>query len=281
MLMIPRVAAVNDLSGLGKCSLTAAIPVLSAMGVQACPVPTAILTNQTGFSSYEMTDYTDHLDAYTEQWQRCDLHLNGIYTGFLANERQVEKILRLIEAFRRPETLLLVDPVMGDAGEVYETYTREMCFQMRCLAEEADVITPNLTEACLLAERTYASLVAHEEEDSYPERVAELAGELSRDTGRRVVVTGVRHQTWIYNIAVEDSRWFFERSLAFGGHYSGTGDLFSAVVCGGMVRGDAFEDTVRLATHFLENAIQDTPPWDPNEGVAFEKQLPMLWREMI
>lgn len=278
--MIPKVAAINDLSGLGKCSLTAALPVLSAMGVQACPVPTAILTNQTGFSSYDMTDYTDHMDAYVEQWQRCGLRLDGICTGFLANERQVDKILRLIEVFRRPETLLLVDPVMGDGGTVYDTYTDEMCRRMRLLAETADVITPNLTEACLLAGQDYTALTTRAEADDYPERVAELALRLAEPSGRRVVVTGIHHREWMYNIGVENGRWFSERSPARGSHYSGTGDLLASVVCGGLVRGDTFADTVALATRFLESAIGDTPPGDPNNGVAFEPYLPMLWRDI-
>ena len=153
--MVKRIAVINDLSGLGKCSLTAAIPVLSVMGVQACPLPTAILSNQTGYESYYYDDYTKHMDAYTDEWSKRGLTLDGIYTGFLGSELQAEKILRFIDVFQKPDTLLLVDPVMGDSGHTYDIYTETFGTQMKRLVQRADVITPNLTELCLLTDIDY------------------------------------------------------------------------------------------------------------------------------
>ncbi|MFR3412443.1 MAG: hypothetical protein ACLTS1_07925 [Coprococcus sp.] len=130
--MIKRVAVINDLSGLGKCSLTAAIPVLSVMGVQACPLPTAVLTNQTGYDSYYCTDFTDKIDHYTEEWQKRGLTLDAISTGYLGSADQAEKILNFCEKFRTPSTLLFVDPVMGDSGVKYDIFTPKTPKHTRC-----------------------------------------------------------------------------------------------------------------------------------------------------
>lgn len=145
-----KIAVIQDLSGLGKCSLTAAIPVISAMGVQACPLPTAILSNQTGYESYFCDDYTDNIDQFIEEWKKKNFSPDGIYTGFLAGETQVELILKFIHTFQKAHTKILVDPVLADDGAVYENYSEALLTKMRCLVQYADVITPNLTEALLL-----------------------------------------------------------------------------------------------------------------------------------
>ena len=145
-----KIAVLNDLSGLGKCSLTAAIPVISAMGVQACPLPTAILSNQTGYASYYCDDYTQHMDAIMDEWEKRGVRPDGIYTGFLAGEKQADKILEFIHRFSSSDTKVLVDPVMGDQGRAYDIYSPQLCEKMRALISQAQVITPNLTEALLL-----------------------------------------------------------------------------------------------------------------------------------
>ena len=145
-----RIAVLNDLSGMGKCSLTAAIPVLSVMGVQVCPLPTAVLSAQTGFPSYYCDDYTDRMDILMDEWQKMHFRPDGIYTGFLAGALQAEKAVDFIQRFKSTETKVLVDPVMGDDGEEYSVYTEELCEKMRILVQEAAVITPNVTEALLL-----------------------------------------------------------------------------------------------------------------------------------
>lgn len=145
-----KVAVLNDLSGLGKCSLTAAIPVLSVMGVQACPLPTAVLSAQTGFSSYYYDDYTRHIEEIIREWKKMDFCPDGIYTGFLAGDIQAERVLDFVKEFQQKDTKVLVDPVLGDNGEEYPMYTESLCGRMRCLAKRASLITPNLTEALLL-----------------------------------------------------------------------------------------------------------------------------------
>lgn len=147
-----KAAVIHDLSGFGKCSLTAAIPVLSALGVQCCPVATAVLTGQTGYPCYHCTDLTAMLPDYIDAWGKNNAHFDAIYSGFLTGAEQISQVLDFIRQFREEHTLLLVDPVMGDDGNAYPFFTPGLLNGMKELTLKADVITPNLTEACLLAD---------------------------------------------------------------------------------------------------------------------------------
>ena len=157
--MTKKIAVINDLSGFGRCSLTAAISVISAMGIQACPLPTAILTAQTGYPHYYLDDYTDKMDIYRQEWQKMGQHFDGIYTGFVASEAQIDQIFHFIDTFYTSDTFLLVDPVMGDDGIKYDMFTPELLRKMKLLVNEADIITPNLTELCLLTDADYDAII--------------------------------------------------------------------------------------------------------------------------
>ena len=282
--MVKRIAVINDLSGLGKCSLTAAIPVLSVMGVQACPLPTAILSNQTGYESYYYDDYTKHMDAYTNEWSKRGLTLDGIYTGFLGSELQAEKILRFIDVFQKPDTLLLVDPVMGDSGQTYDIYTETFGTQMKRLVQRADVITPNLTELCILTDTDYSSLTARSGAPDYLETIAALGQKLLAQGIKTVIITGILYQSptdrekRYYNLVLEENAVTPISSAIHGGSYSGTGDLLASVVCAGMVRGDSALESVRRAVHFLETALAETANEQipKNDGINFEPYLQLL-----
>ena len=282
--MVKRIAVINDLSGLGKCSLTAAIPVLSVMGVQACPLPTAILSNQTGYESYYYDDYTKHMDAYTDEWSKRGLTLDGIYTGFLGSELQAEKILRFIDVFQKPDTLLLVDPVMGDSGHTYDIYTETFGTQMKRLVQRADVITPNLTELCILTDTDYSSLTARSGAPNYLETIAALGQKLLAQGIKTVIITGILAQSptdrekRYYNLVLEENAVTPISSAIHGGSYSGTGDLLASVVCAGMVRGDSAQESVRRAVHFLETALAETANEQipKNDGINFEPYLQLL-----
>lgn len=282
--MVKRIAVINDLSGLGKCSLTAAIPVLSVMGVQACPLPTAILSNQTGYESYYYDDYTKHMDAYTDEWSKRGLTLDGIYTGFLGSELQAEKILRFIDVFQKPDTLLLVDPVMGDSGHTYDIYTETFGTQMKRLVQRADVITPNLTELCILTDTDYSSLTARSGAPDYLETIAALGQKLLAQGIKTVIITGILYQSptdrekRYYNLVLEENAVTPISSAVHGGSYSGTGDLLASVVCAGMVRGDSAQESVRRAVHFLETALAETANEQipKNDGINFEPYLQLL-----
>lgn len=277
-----KAAVINDLSGFGRCSLTAQLPVLSVMGIEACPLPTAVLTNQTGYSDFYCDDYTDKIDIYTERWHSMGKSFDTIATGYLANEKQIDKILNFIKVFRTENTLLLVDPVMADGGEIYSTYTKELCEGVKNLTMQADVITPNLTELCILADRDYNELTSHSSEDNYPYIIEETAKSLIKNNLKTVVVTGIRHTTpdgeYIYNGIFTKNESHFCRSEIFSGSFSGTGDLFASVILGALVNGENIKSAVEKATRFIEKSIEETitEPYDTNDGVNFQKCLGML-----
>ena len=190
-----KIAVVNDLSGMGKCSLTAAIPVISVMGVQACPLPTAILSAQTGFPSYFYEDYTNRMERITQEWKKMDFRPDGIYTGFLAGAEQADRVLDFIELFGGNGTAkILVDPVMGDNGGEYPIYTEALCEKMRILASKAAIITPNLTEALLLLygkEEARARWAELENSQDIMGIIQKIGSQLSERFQAEVVITGI------------------------------------------------------------------------------------------
>ena len=239
-MMTKKAVLINDLSGLGKCSLTAAIPVLSVMGIQACPMPTAVLTSQTGFESFYCNDCTDKLDYYTSEWKKLGFQPDGIYTGFLSSEKQVDKILSFIDSFETDNTLVLVDPVLGDGGRTYSLFTETLGKKMKKLVSVADVITPNLTECCILCDTDYSELIKNADSPDFLDTVAELAKKLLQlYKVKTVIVTGIEHKisdevTKINNLIAADDEVFCVSCEKTGGSYSGTGDLFASVVFSGL-----------------------------------------------
>ena len=150
-----RIALVNDITGFGRCSVTVELPLISAMKIQACPLPTAILSVHTGFPNHYLDDYTARMEPYIKSWEANGLAFDGICTGFLGSAEQIAIVLDFIHRFKGSETRVMVDPVMGDYGKLYPSYTQEMCDKMRRLLGVADLVTPNLTEACQLLDIPY------------------------------------------------------------------------------------------------------------------------------
>lgn len=272
----PRVAAIHDMSGFGRCSLTVAIPVLSAMGVQCCPLPTAFLSTHTGgFTGFTFLDMTEEMPKVAAHWQELDLRFHAIYSGFLASERQIGIVSDFIRTFRRSDTLVVIDPVMGDDGKAYQTYTSALCSGMTHLAELADVITPNLTEAAFLLGRPY---------DQLPQEEAGLQ-ELVRDLGlhgrRSVVLTGVSlspGKTGAMCFDAKTSRTETVQVDMIAHPLLGTGDIFASVLTGALVRGDTLFSAAAQAADFVRacavhTAAQDLPL---REGVDFEPMLGLL-----
>lgn len=266
-----RIAVINDLSGFGKCSLSVALPILSAMGIECNPVPTAILSNQTGFDNFYSVDFTDHLTPYIDVWKKQNVQFDAILTGYLGSEKQVDIILDFIDHFGK-NSLVFVDPVMADDGVLYDTYDNALCEKVKALTKKADVIAPNLTELCILCDADYNEVIKH------PEYIGELASTLLSETTKIVIVTGIKSDTEISNLIVEKSGSSIVSSEFLGGSYSGTGDIFSSVVCGAMVIGKSVTDAVELATEFITKSIKNTPTeldYEP-DGVNFQKHLEML-----
>lgn len=283
-----KIAVINDLSGLGKCSLTAAIPVISVMGLQAVPFPTAVLSNQTGYASYFYDDYTDRLDNIAEEWKKIGFAPDGIYTGFLAGEAQAEKIQGFLNGFAKEDTKILTDPILGDNGKAHGFYTEKLCECMRSLVKRAHVITPNLTEAMLLLlgkeeTETQWKVLEKEGEEAFL-RAAETYGKrlLKEYALQTVVITGVEHrkekQTYMGNLVCEakENAWVFSKKE--GGSYSGTGDLFASVLSAGLAKGLPMKDCAEKAARFLEKALRQTVKegTERNEGVCFEPYLKEL-----
>ena len=261
-----RVAAINDLSGFGRCSLTAAIPVISAMGVQVCPLPTAVLCAHTGYPTFTFADFTGHMREYAAGWDRLGVRFDAVYSGFLGSAEQIDIVLDFCRA--PPGALRIVDPVMGDDGAIYKTYTSDMCARMRTLCEAADCITPNLTEACILLGAPYTQAA--------DERVMrEYARALSALGPRYVAITGIRQGDSIVNAGLADGEFFIDRHPRLPAYCSGTGDIFASVVTGALLSGRGFADAVRTAGGFVSDAIRYTAALGETfeNGVIFEPIL--------
>ena len=285
VIEMKRVALINDLSGFGKCSLTAAIPVISVMGIQACPFPTAILSAQTGFGDFFCDDFTDRMDCFTEQWKKMEVSFDGIYSGYLASPSQIEKVMSFLEQFQKNDTLYLVDPVMGDQGKFYSMVSIELLEGMKKLSQMADIITPNLTELCFLTDVDYESVIACRRKDDYIDKIKSLCEKILSKTKKlqTVIVTGIFREegekAYIGNLAVSNEQCFYIETTYTGMGFSGTGDLFASVVCASLVKGLAVREAVEKATYFLQEAIEEaTKEKIPrNHGVNFEKYLSRLF----
>ncbi|MFJ8262906.1 pyridoxamine kinase [Rummeliibacillus sp. NPDC094406] len=279
-----KVAVIQDLSSFGRCSLTAAIPVLSVMGVQACPLPTAILSAQTGYPSFFCEDFTDKMHYFEDEWSKMDVTFDGIYTGFVTGREQINNIFRFLDTFQTKETRLLVDPVMGDMGQAYKLFTDELLLRMRELVKCANVITPNVTECCLLTGLSYDKLHNYSNEKDFIQAIEEAGKTLQQETRAQVIITGVNlpishsDEQFIGNMYLDGDSTFYSTIPYNGKSYSGTGDLFASIIMGGMMRGEDLRKSVQLAENFLTAAIHDTSLAEtPKEaGVNFEKYLKML-----
>lgn len=268
----PRVAAIHDLSGFGRCSLTVAIPVLSAMGVQCCPLPTAFLSTHTGgFEGFTFLDMTDEMPKVAAHWHSLGLRFDAIYSGFLGSERQIAMVEEFFTVFRRRSTVVVVDPVMGDGGKIYRTYTPAMCAGMARLAERADIITPNYTEAALLLGVPYEALPT-------PEETVER---LSMDGRRSVVLTGVSlrpGQTGAMCFDAATGRTEPVQTAFVAHEFHGTGDVFASVLTGALMRGRCLAEAAAQAAEFVRACAERTAEEGTSvrEGVDFEPLLGLL-----
>ena len=271
-----RVAVINDLSGFGRCSLTAALSVLSVMGHSPCALPTAVLSHQSEIPHAFCTDLTESMPRFIAAWQQNNERFDGVLTGYFSSGRQLDYALRVIHKLCTENSLVVVDPVMGDNGRLYPAYDAAACGKMRELAAEADVLTPNLTELCILTDADYRRLTAHRHDSDYLERIAAAAEKLAASCA--VIVTGIHIGKEICNLAIQGGKAEVIRTPKCGGSFSGTGDLFSAVVCGSLLSGQPLEKAVKTAADFIQKSIADTvkQPHNPLYGVHFEKFLTTL-----
>ena len=270
---IKKCAVINDFSGFGRCSIAVALPVLSAMRVQPCALPTAILSNHTGYPSYHFDSYTEKMRPYANEWKKLDLRFDTIFSGFLGCSEQIDIVLDFFKDFKSGNNIIIVDPVMADNGKIYSTYSKELCDKMKSLAEHADIITPNVTEACILAGEEYVG------EDISKEFAKKLADKLSGGV-RSVVITGIASKdtmtTFVFD--KESGEYHSVNTKRIKESYPGTGDLFASVLCGAVTNGSSLLEATQFAAKFVEETTEYTSHFDTdhNDGISFEPFLDKL-----
>lgn len=287
---IKRIAAVNDLSGFGRCSLTVSIPILSAMGFQVCPLPTAVLSAHTGYPDPLVRDFTDDMEGFLRHWESLGLNFDCVYTGYLGNQKQADILEPYLRLQKERGALRLVDPAMADNGKMYASCSPELVPAMARLVALASVATPNLTELCLLTGESYDEVMAEPEGADRRWRVEMMARRLMDSGCEAVVVTGVTQGDRIENCVLPsqmafaewvDEEWVDNRRIEK--HFAGTGDVFAAVLCGWYMRDCSLFDAACRATTFVCKTTSATAEWQENgqDGIAFEPYLQDLLEEDV
>lgn len=263
-----RAAIINDLSGIGRCSLNVAISILATLKIQTCPFPTAILSNQTGFDSFSFLDFTPHMKAYYSQWQQLGTEFDTIYSGFLGSKEQVEILIDFIKVFKKQDTLVVIDPVMGDNGELYPIYEQTYPEDMKKLVALADVMTPNITELKLLLGIDLNRKITKEQLRDYRDRLSVLGP-------KQIIVTGIIQEDKMYNVGIdlEKDEWHEVEVRYNHKSYSGTGDIFASIVCGYLTQGAPMKKSIEVAIDFISQVITYTEKqtnWDTRDGIMYE-----------
>lgn len=274
---INRVAAIHDLSGFGRASLAVIIPILSSMGVQVCPLPTAILSTHTGgYEDYSFVDLTDSMAAYMDHWKQLNLEFDAIYSGFLGSPKQADLVSSFIDDFSANKPLIAVDPVLGDNGKFYSTMDESMTLKMKELIGKADLITPNFTEAAFLLGKPHSSYISEREIKDWLLALSDMGPE-------RVVITSVPNEAAHKSTSVmaynrEDGRFWKVACVYIPAYYPGVGDMFAAINVGSLLQGDSLPIAMDRGVQFITAAIRASYglQYPQREGVQLEKVLNLL-----
>lgn len=283
---VPRLAMINDIAGFGRCSTTVSLPVISVMKVQVCPVPTSVLSNHLGFPLCHFDDYTSHMRDYIKVWNELGLTFDGLYCGFLGNEEQIDIVREFVEMFRPP--LFLLDPVMGDHGRAYSSITETHVQKMKELLPLADIITPNITEACLLTGTPWkdgewtmqelSGLCERLADICQQESVSSSEASVGTVSGASIVITGIRQGDSLVNFLWDDGVYTTVSTPIAGASRPGTGDIFASILAADAVRGETLLSSVQKAANFVGLCItgSEKAGTPMQEGVVFEKYLAAL-----
>lgn len=278
--MQKKVLAINDISCVGRCSLTVALPIISSVGVECSILPTAILSTHTGgFTGYTFLDFTDEMTKVSNHWLSLNRKFDAIYTGFLGSTEQVSVVKDIVEKFKE-NNLIIVDPAMADNGELYKIFNNEFPMEMKKLCLVGDVIIPNITEACLLTNYPY------QKDNHSDEYINGLIKALTNEGMKNIVLTGVskkegRVGAISYNIKTQE-QYFYDQEI-IPGYYHGTGDVFASVLCSCLIKNKTLEESTKIAVDLTVASIKETikyPNIDIKYGVCFEEVLPLLIKKI-
>jgi pyridoxine kinase len=268
-----RVAALHDISGFGKCSLTVALPIISAAGIETCVIPTAVLSTHTGgFTGFTYRDLTQDIMPFAEHWRSLGLRFDALYSGFVGSIEQLDILCDIFDMFRTDDNFILVDPVMADNGELYKVFADDFPAKMRKLVSKADIIIPNITEAVLLLDKPY-------KQGPYTEEyVRELLEGLAEFGVKKIILTGVHFNENMIGTANYDcgtKELSYTLSGKIEGFYHGTGDVFGSALCAALMRGHTIERASKIAVDFTVSSIARTKAagTDARFGVNFEEGL--------
>lgn len=268
-----KIAVINDMAGFGRCALSVSMPIISAMKVQCCPIPTAIFSNHSAFPSFMFKDMTDCMQSYVDEWKKIGLTFNGICSGFMGSKEQIDLVIRFIKEFSTKDTLVIVDPIMGDNGKTYSTYTPQMCQEMKKMVAYADILTPNLTEGCILTDTPY-----HDGKWKKKE-LKDLAEKLGAMGPKKIVITGIFQGEFIANYCYETGKEpKLLRTHKVGTSRPGTGDVFASIIAADAVNGVDFHVSVKKASNFVKKCILRSMEMELpiTDGVCFEEVLDKL-----
>ena len=270
-----KIAVINDFCGFGRCSISVSLPIISALKIQCCPFPTSIFSNHTGFESFFYTDYTAHMQQYMQEWDKLGLQFQGILTGFLGSSEQIQIVKQFLKHFKADSNITVIDPVMGDYGKLYPTYSPLLAEQMRELVPYADILTPNLTEACILTGMTYDA-------DMDEASLELVCKKLSEMGPKKIVISGLSRGDNLENFIYEAGcRPHIVREHKVGPCRSGTGDVFSSIITADSVNGKDLVSAVRHASAFIARVLRRTVELDlpDTDGICFEEYLTEIEQE--
>ena len=268
-----RILTIQDISCLGKCSITIALPVISALGTECVILPTAVLSNHTLFKSFTCKDLSDQIEPICEKWIDEDVKFDGVYTGYLGTIEQIDMMKKIFKTFGK-NGIVFVDPVMADNGKLYPAFDMDYAKKNAELCAEADIIVPNITEASIMTGMEYKE----EYDESY---VKELLAKVSNLGAKISVLTGVslsEGKTGVMGYDKENDEVYVYQNDKVGAMFHGTGDLFSSTVIGAMMSGKNWKDAMRIAANYTAHTIDVTmnDPKKPWYGVNFEETIPEL-----
>ncbi len=269
-----RILTIQDISCFGKCSITIALPVISAMGVETVILPTAVLSTHTMFKNFTVKDLTDQLLPITQHWKNEGIHFDAIYTGYLGSAEEIEIAKQIFDMFGSDDTMIFIDPVMADNGKLYPAFDMDYARRNAGLCGHADIIVPNITEACFMTDTEYKEVY----DEAY---ILDLLNKLAKLGSKTVVLTGVslsEGKTGVYGLNTVTGQTFIYQNDRVDAAFHGTGDVFSSVCVGALVQGIAPEEAFKIAADYTAETIRVTldNPEKPWYGVDFEATLPKL-----